>query len=162
MQVTKRIAMVLYSLDPKDQQWLLESIPDLYQPAIETALEELESIGIPKDELLLQQVLQTCDTSLQKKAFSATSLEEEILAKVKLLDVQAILDSESIHVSAQVVNMKEWPWKAEYINQSKRRRQLKVLTNGDDVLPRLPGKLQASLIRALVLESDPNSISTIN
>jgi flagellar motor switch protein FliG len=59
----RRVALALHALEAEDQSWMLGSLEPNIRPGLQALLQELQTLGIPKDGQLLREALDWTPTA---------------------------------------------------------------------------------------------------
>lgn len=105
---SRRAALLVHALSPADRAWLLESLNPVDRAPLEALLAELQALGIPRDDALINQTLRVSLTP------ASSSVEDELrrldAAQVRLLAHD--LQRECPTLAARLLAAHEWPWQA--------------------------------------------------
>ena len=59
----RRAALALHALEADDQSWMLASLEPNIRPGLQALLQELQTLGIPRDGQLLREALDSASTA---------------------------------------------------------------------------------------------------
>jgi flagellar motor switch protein FliG len=60
----RRAALALHALEADDQSWMLDSLEPNIRPGLQALLQELQTLGIPRNSQLLREALDSAPTGL--------------------------------------------------------------------------------------------------
>lgn len=93
----RRAALTLHALSAADRTWLLAQLPEAHRVALQSLLEELQSLQIPADETVIRTALEAAASSASDgRALAAvlegepSSMRAQLLALLAPADVQAV------------------------------------------------------------------------
>lgn len=164
----RRTALLLHTLQPADRAALLEQFDADEQLVLQTLLQELSELGIPRDKSLLDETMAGLPAALNLSAGAATtttaaSLRAEVgmealiawLDRVSAQQISALLNDESPELIARILACHGWSWSVGVVEQFEplKRRQIKALSHSlEQLAPRLSLtllNLLAARLRAL-------------
>lgn len=143
----RKVALCLHGLDNKDRQWILKSLPKRFGPRIQTMLQELESLGIPKDrewtEVNIEKLLKEIS---EEKANKVVFPQVYAIDKLDVSEIKVVLDSMPVNVVAGVLSVHTWSWKQPFLAKcpSSKRQYL------NQEAQRIRGKLPRKVINAVL------------
>lgn len=119
MEAYKKAALYLHGLNEEDASWMLQQLPEDKSSFLQTILDELQQLGIPKERTLLDDVLSS------QQGIQAETAEREVsfLASIDAGDIVSAFESESDEVFALFLSIHEWPWKEQALSGSGLREQ---------------------------------------
>jgi hypothetical protein len=104
----RRAALLVHALPLNDRAWLLESLQPMDRAPLEALLAELQALGIPGDERLVDQALDVPVTAapctVQDRLNRLDAAQLRLLARA--------LQREGPVLAARLLAAHEWPWKA--------------------------------------------------
>ncbi|MDK2125124.1 hypothetical protein [Parachitinimonas caeni] len=157
MSDTRQAALTLHALSAQDRDWVLSRLTDEQRSELTGYLDELVSLGIPRDSGLIQAAMANVppvQSALQ--GLPARGL----LAKASGATMYAVLEEEPAWLMAQVLKAGPWSWQADFMSrlpESRRRALAQSLIEasaiGEKVVDAMLNKL------ALRLTSLPNVVT---
>ncbi|TAK83707.1 MAG: hypothetical protein EPO12_05445 [Aquabacterium sp.] len=151
MSGIKRAALLVHSLDPADQAWMLARLPAAGRPEVEAALGELQSLGIPPDPSLAG-ALPLAPTREQVAQDSAAS---KALRRADAASVLQALRGQAPQAVAALLSLQAWPWR-----QAVREHWAGALSAHPGVswgpAHAVPPALRASLVQAVAARLAPS------
>ncbi|WP_459569033.1 hypothetical protein, partial [Cupriavidus sp. 8B] len=126
-------ALLLHALPEPDRHWLLQRLEPGESDALRPLLAELEEMGIPRDQVLLREVIGSQSylaqplTKTPAKAAPETfskqgenDAESAIVARLKQADpamLVAMLRHEPAGLIAWLLLLEDWPWRGALVAQ---------------------------------------------
>ena len=120
----KKAALCLHGLHEADRSWLLAQLPDAHRSELSTMLEELETLGIPKEPALLPGI--DGGQTSPSLARSETQVTASYIGELEGADpalIRRALQDESDAVVAALMGMRDWPWRRALLEGWKRSRR---------------------------------------
>ncbi|HJV47718.1 MAG TPA: hypothetical protein VJ549_00455, partial [Geothrix sp.] len=146
----RKAALLLHAMSPQDQRWILGRLPVSQANGLQELLDELDGLGIPRDRLLLDEVVAMPPRlmplgalTLEGKAGQEDALIQALAGADPGLLV-SVLGGEPAGLIAQVLEICDWPWREGFL------RQLPAAPR-EEVLSRL------SLLDEAAHPQDPNT-----
>ncbi len=102
----RKAALVVHSLPPGDQKWLLDRLPVQNQEKLSSLLDELKSLGIPKQGLA-DSLLVSPEKNTPKEL---PPVELELVINAHDEEISSILIGEPVSVLAAILSVHRWPW----------------------------------------------------
>jgi flagellar motor switch protein FliG len=140
-------ALTLFGLAMADRDWLLAKLPETQAHRIKQLLHELSEIGLPVDEELIKQGLNT-QASATSPAAASPSMDD--LRHATPQQMAYVLNHEPDQLIALVLKINPWPWGKEFLGQLDplRAKQIRDLIR----LLTLSPHLQESLLQKLAAQ----------
>ena len=141
----RKAALVLHGLGAEDRRWVLSHLPPHQRESVKPLLNELAALGLPSDGGLVEELLGSHHT-----AAALSGQEPFALAQASAAGLAQVLGQEPPGVVATLLNMRDWPWRDEYLalQPAPRRRQV------EEALERARGEQRAGKRgRATALEA---------
>lgn len=117
---TRKAALLLHGLSEPDRAWLLAQLPAPQRALLERLLEELQALGIPADgELVAEAVARSAPAAAGRAGSPADGPEQRIaeLERASPARLVKLLSGEPPGVVARLLQLREWPWRAELLRQ---------------------------------------------
>lgn len=121
---TRRAALLMYAMAPGDRDWMLEQLPAHEAQELRRLLEELASLGIPRDRSLLQEVIG--EPPLAPAASPLETIEARqaqpdamaaAIAAAGAARCAAVLRGEPAQLVVLFLQAHDWPWRDAFIAQ---------------------------------------------
>jgi hypothetical protein len=110
---TRKSALLLHALAHADREWIMAQLPEAERATLVALLAELESLGIPADRALVDEVV----NAVREPEESAThSREAALVREIAFADssrLSALLRDEPALVLVHLLRIADWPWRAE-------------------------------------------------
>jgi hypothetical protein len=150
---TRQAALLAHGLPPDDREWLLGRLEPMQRGLLAELLRELQTLSIPPDHDLLEQVLRD-----HRPAPVPTTTERLARLDTKgISELVQLLQSEPPAVASRLLGIRDWPWRSEVAAAlSQSVRDLVVDAHGPSA-PALDAALVEELAAALAgaLRSPP-------
>lgn len=104
----RKAALYLHGLSKADRQWFLGSLPQENKTALETLLEELAELGIPKKSMDLQLLPKS--RPIDNKAMTDTI---QALNATSADTIFALMQGEPPVLTAVLLNCYDWVWEPQ-------------------------------------------------
>jgi hypothetical protein len=138
--LARKTALLVHALATRDREWLYGHLPDSERASVQALVTELESLGIPADATLLDEVRGATGAarpkprdgisqvdgpeSLQTERRGDTDLEALDGADPDVL--ASILADEPPGLIAVLLSLREWPWYRDLLQQLDVSRRLQI------------------------------------
>lgn len=141
---TRRAALLLHALPPPDRQWLLGSLPAAQRTALQSLLQELQTLGIEPDPGMLQRSLAPASHPLQElQPWQVAYLARWLAAQPALVTVRLL----AAHA---------WQWQGALLAQLPAPHAAAVRAGLR--LPRAPA-LEQAVLQVLVRQVEGHALS---
>ena len=123
----RRAAVAIHGLEPSDQRWILAELPESDRSALTGYLDELTSLGFTNEAFVRDGL-----ASMHAGGTTGSKPIERI-AHAKPLQMLAVLEGEPSSLIAQLLSLREWPWKAGFLKllTPLRRERIRSLLSND-------------------------------
>jgi flagellar motor switch protein FliG len=155
MEAYKKTALKLHSLSDADREWILGKLEATHREKLSAMLEELSSLGIPRQRDLMQTIDESIidepshkpQTGPKKEKVPPGPLRDLIGARPEIL--QAILKSEPPAINAAVLLAYDWPWRQAVLEAFTDPVRQSVEKTMAQLKGRLTGKVNGAIIEVL-------------
>lgn len=153
---TRKSALLLHALAHADREWIMTQLPEAERATLVALLAELESLGIPADRALVDEVVNT----VREPEEATPSRDAALVREIAIADssrLAALLRDEPALVLAHLLRIADWPWRAElrkHLGEAKwleAEAALKTLRKA----PALRAQVLESVARHLRADSKP-------
>lgn len=153
---TRKSALLLHALAHADREWIMTQLPEAERATLVALLAELESLGIPADRALVDEVVNT----VREPEEATPSRDAALVREIAVTDssrLAALLRDEPALVLAHLLRIADWPWRAElrkHLGEAKwleAEAALKTLRKA----PALRAQVLESVARHLQADSKP-------
>lgn len=111
----RRAALLLHALGGADRAWLVAQLPEPLRPQLALLLRELETLGIPADRTVLDQVLQRpAEPGGATAATSGAPTPAQRLQRLRGAELDrlaALLRREPVRLVVRFLGAEDWPWR---------------------------------------------------
>lgn len=119
MEAYKKTALKLHSLSDADREWILGKLEAAHREKLSGMLEELSSLGIPRQRDLMQTIDESIidessykpPTAPKKEKLPPGPIRDLVGAQPEI--IQTILKSEPPAINAAVLLAYNWPWRQD-------------------------------------------------
>lgn len=148
----RRVALALHAMAPADRGWMLERLPASARGQLREWLDELESLGVPRDPSLLA----TARAALPARAQPAGS-QAAMIASVAALTPEQVADvlrHEPVALAVALLGISDWPWRQSAIamlgvSHARRVAEATMTMHASQSARPAPGR-DAALMRAVL------------
>jgi len=143
----RRAALLLHAMSAPDVAWLLQQLERDDAARLQLLLEELRTLGLPRQSDLLQQAAR--QQTPPPRPSTAPHDAGDLLQCLRGAEVQqlaAVLRNEPPGLVARLLDSADWPWRADLLEAQgpHRRRQIEECCTGA-----CPPALSQALLEAL-------------
>lgn len=141
MPAHRQSALLLHGLSPADQRWVLSRVDPADAAVLRGHLRELRELGIPADPALAP--------SAAPAAYGADPHAASV-ARASAAGLQLALGDEPAWLAAQVLALRDWPWRAAFLDGLTEKRRAAVIKAAPAALaPHAEAALLAALAARL-------------
>lgn len=141
MPAHRQSALLLHGLSPADQRWVLARVDAADAAVLRAHLRELRELGIPADPALAPSAA---------PAAPGADPHAAVVARASSAGMQLALGEESAWLVAQVLALRDWPWRAAFLDGLTEERRAAVTAAAPAALaPRAAAALLSALAARL-------------
>lgn len=141
MPAHRQSALLLHGLSAADQRWILARVDAVDAAVLRAHLRELRELGIPADPALAPSAA---------PAASGADPHAAHVARASAAGLQLALGDEPAWLVAQVLALRDWPWRAAFLDSLTEERRAAVTKAAPAALaPRAEAALLAALAARL-------------
>lgn len=155
MEAYKKTALKLHSLSDADREWILGKLEAAHREKLSGMLEELSSLGIPRQRDLMKTIDESIIDESTHKPPAAPKKEKALPEPVRDLVgaqpeiLQVILKSEPPAIKAAVLLAYDWPWRQAVLEVFTDPLRLSVEKTMAQLKGRLTEKVNEAIIEVL-------------
>ena len=117
MPAHRQSALLLYGLAPADQRWVLSRVDPADAAVLRAHLRELRELGIPTDPALAPSAA---------PAAPGADPHAAVVARASAAGLQLALGDEPAWLAAQVLALRDWPWRVAFLDGLTEERRAAV------------------------------------
>jgi hypothetical protein len=155
MPAHRQSALLLHGLAPADQRWILSRLEPDDARVLRAHLRELRDLGIPADPALVPSAA---------PAAPGADPHAAVVTRASAAGLQLALGEEPAWVVAQVLALRDWPWRSAFLDGLPAERRAAVLAAAPATppAPRAAAALLAGLAARLADDRAPVTASVWN
>ena len=167
METFKKVALHLHGLSDVDCQWLMSRLPERHRVRLLEMLDELKSLGIPKEPGLLASIEVEQAHTNNEAMHNAKESPEYIqnLDSASAEHICNVLSKEHDNVIAIILASHDWNWHDRMlhsVHEPRRRSILSALANVKPVSETTRKALLNALMEAVSTHYTTNAAAVVN
>jgi len=115
----RHTALALHAMTAADRAWMLDQLPEHTRAQLLALLDELVTLGLPKDRTLLASTIVAASSASAPRP-AADPLQAQLISQVAALSPDAVvkvLRREPAAFAAALMAISAWPWRAEVMQR---------------------------------------------
>lgn len=154
----RKAALKLHGLSAPDRAWMLQRLPAHERATLSDLLRELKELGIKSDHRMADDISHddVRQTLLQAgSAVAGLADALDAMCAARPAEVSAMLSSEPDTMTATVLSVYPWPWRASLLADygvEKRQRVSRALQQAAQLKPRVRAELVTVLADRLAVQ----------
>jgi hypothetical protein len=152
MNAYKKAALYLHGLDRSDRRWVLGRLPERHRGKLTAMLNELRTLGIPREPTLLGGMDNSPTGAEDAGASFSGNAPSSLIATIAQASPTAlgtILGEEPEAVVLAILRLYNWPWRKDLLENLLPSQSQWVTGNMQERGGRLTGKAAEAMLRIL-------------